>query len=106
MVWRKNAARFARLSVKQIANKRIAVGSKSECLADLAVRQKRVFQVDAEIGEIRSWALRHGKRLPPDEHGNEIWRKRTHFQVSGTFAEFECADDCVGHDAETDGFDC
>src|SRR6266576_3853443 len=105
MIWRQDAARDTRLSMKQITDERIAVGGKCEGLPDFAVSEKRVFQVDAEVREIRSWALSHGKLRPTDKHGDEIGGKGTHFEIGRAFAEFEGADDGVGNDAKTNVFD-
>ena len=105
MIWRQDATCDTRLSVKQITDERIAVGGKRESLADFAVRQQRVFHVDAEVGKIRSRALGHQKRRTPDQHGNEVGGKGTHLEIGRTFAEFEGADDRVGNDAKTNVFD-
>ena len=105
MIWRQDAARETRLTVKQITDERIAVSGKCQRLSDFPVGQQRVFEIHAEVREICARTLSHGKRWPTDKHRDEIGGKGTHFQIGGTFAELEGADDRVGNDAKANVFD-
>ncbi len=44
-------------SVKKIADERFAVGGEGERLADFALGENGIFQVEAEIAEVRAGAL-------------------------------------------------
>jgi len=105
MIWRQDAARETRLPVKQITDERIAVSGKCQRLSDFPVGQQRVFEIHAEVREICARTLimeRDGRRT---SHRDEIGGKGTHFQIGGTFAELEGADDRVGNDAKANVFD-
>src|SRR5580692_8338823 len=105
MIGRKYAARDARFAVKQIANKRFAVGSESESLANFALGEDGIFEIKAKITKICAGPLRDGHSGLACEHGDQVRQKRAHFQVSGAFSQFERAHDCVRNDAKTDARD-
>src|SRR5439155_6926953 len=70
-------------------------------LANFAMRQDRIFEVEPQIGKIRASAVAHGEIRLARKDGNDIRRKGTHLQIGRALAKFEGTDDAVGHDSES-----
>jgi len=90
------------LAVKKIANERVAVGGEGQRLAYLAAREERIFEIDSKVGEIGAGTIGNLEIGAARENGNDVGGERTHFDVRGTLAKFEGANDGVGNDAEAD----
>ncbi len=100
MIGRQNARSDFCLAAEQISDERFAVGGIREGLPELPVRQNRIFEIEAAIGEVRSGAIRDRQIGPARKNGNDIRRERGHFEISGALAEFQSAHDGVRDDAE------
>jgi len=102
VIGREQAGREAGLVADKLFDQGFAVGGIGKGLAKIAFGKDGVFKIRADIGEIRSGALGNAKLGALGENGNHVRRKGTDFDVGGTFAEFEGADDGVWNDAECD----
>src|ERR1700730_13681476 len=90
------------LPVEEIADEGFKVRGKTEGLTKLAAGQESIFKVEAKIIEIRSGSIGDLQIGLARENGNTVRREGTHFDVSGAFAEFECANYGVRDDPEAD----
>src|SRR5579871_1003766 len=91
----------ARLSVLQIFDESVAIGSVRERLTHFLPLQNRVFEIDAKVGEVGSGPVCERQGWLLHKHGDDVRSQRTDFDVAGAFAELEGADDSVGNDAKT-----
>jgi hypothetical protein len=70
-------------------------------LTEFTARQKRIFEIQAKIGEIRARTLCDRESGLARENRNDIGGKRAHFKIGGAFAELQRSNDGVGDDSET-----
>ena len=71
VIGRKHAGGELGLAVEEIANQRLAIRREGQRLAEFAMGKRRVFEIEAEVGEIGAGPFRDGEtRLAREDRDN------------------------------------